>query len=557
MAESRFEKKKEKENLGWIYVRSNSDWKRRYAVILDGNLQIFSSDKQDRVKKVVNIGGSRVCIVGPSLSPNSLGESAVSTPWEKLLRQPFPDEGYSCETSLVVIEPHKGKPCCLLALNQKEANSWKETIEEAESALLKAPERQTNKSSNRQGPNAIMSRATSAMRRSFRSNKKVEACREEATGNLKGNSEISAVIEKINFSEVVNTDIRRLDPLWPELDTLQGCTDFLRSNCLHAHALENAKLMVDYFKGCYQMGDSSLSDEFRLEAWKGTMRRIIKALVDQLIMSNPTLEPCLINEENMNQIWLACETWIFGAVHDKIMGACKQMFALKDKMLDVTLARLEKVDPLALGVRGEFENFVLGDALYQFKQINRFKTPLEKATCLRKTINSILQGIQSVVKSSTRALQDIEGLLPCTDDLISFMVLLMARAKVQNLQANASYMENFLYVNKEDGDKGELGFHITNFIAACSYLQSKEIKDIVSRAAPKTGRVSCPSGLPASAVHDVNININVGEDTSNHRGRVCGIRDAEQWNESLLLSRKVGMTFPGESPDFLLASTYQ
>jgi hypothetical protein len=46
MAESLFEKRKEKENLGWIYVHSNSDWKRRYAVILDGNLQIFSSDKK-------------------------------------------------------------------------------------------------------------------------------------------------------------------------------------------------------------------------------------------------------------------------------------------------------------------------------------------------------------------------------------------------------------------------------------------------------------------------------------------------------------------------------
>lgn len=549
MAESIFEKRKEKENLGWIYVRSNSDWKRRYAMILKGNLQIFSSDKKDRVKKVVKIGGSRVFIVGPSSSPNSVGESAVSQQWEKLLRQPFPDECYSRETSLVVIEPKKGKPCCLLAMNQKEANSWKVTIEEAESALLKAPERLPNKSSSRQGPNAIMLRATSAMRRSFRSNKKVDACRKEASGNPKGNSEI-------NYSELINTDIQRLDPLWPDLDTLQGCTDFLRSNYHHAHALENAKLMVDYFKGCYQMGDSSLSDEFRLEAWKGTMRRIVKALVDQLVTSNPSLESCMVNEEKMDQLWLACETWILGAVHDKIMGACKQMFALKDKVLDETLARLQKVDPLALGVRGEFENFVLGDALYQFKQINRFKTPLEKATCLRKTVNSILQGIQSVVKSSTTAYQDI-GVLPCTDDLLSFMVLLMVRAKVQNLQANASYMENFMYINKEDGDKGELGFHMTNFVAACNYLQSKEIKDIVIQAPPKSGRVSCSSGLPASAVHDVNVNINVGEDNSDHRGRACRIHDAKQWDESLLSSRKVGLSFPGESPDFLLASTYQ
>ena len=30
----------------------------------------------------------------------------------------FPNECYSCETTLVVIEPQKGKPCFLLGMNQ-------------------------------------------------------------------------------------------------------------------------------------------------------------------------------------------------------------------------------------------------------------------------------------------------------------------------------------------------------------------------------------------------------------------------------------------------------
>ena len=31
----------------------------------------------------------------------------------------FPDECYSCETTLVVIEPQKGKPCFMFGMNQR------------------------------------------------------------------------------------------------------------------------------------------------------------------------------------------------------------------------------------------------------------------------------------------------------------------------------------------------------------------------------------------------------------------------------------------------------
>ncbi|KAH9311806.1 hypothetical protein KI387_026841, partial [Taxus chinensis] len=446
----------------------------------------------------VSLGGSQVCVVGPSSSQKFAGESAVSRKCDFFLRQPFPDQCYSCETTLVVIEPKKGKPCYLLAMNQKEANSLRITIEKAESALSKSSEKQSKNSSYSRGPNGIVSRTTSALRRSFASNKKVDVCGEDAIENMKSNHDTDG-LERINCSKLINADMVHSDPIWPELDTLRGCTDFLTSNSHHARGLEHARLMVDHFKGCYQMGDSSLSDEFRLEAWRGTMRRIIKALVDQLLICNPSLKSCMTNEEHMNQIWLACETWVFGSVHDKIMGACKQMTAIKDNMMDETLARLEKADPSTLGVRREFETFVLGDALYQFKLINKFTTPLEKAICLRKTINCVLEAIKTVETSYTGAMQDMEELLPCTDDLLSFMVLLMARAKIQNLQANASYMENFLYINK-DGSKGELGFHITNFLAACNYLQSKEIKDIISQLEPKSGHVpgSC---FPVPSVH--------------------------------------------------------
>lgn len=369
--------------------------------------------------------------------------------------------------------------------------------------------------------------------------------------------------------------------LWPDLDTLQGCTDFLKSSGLNTRALAHAARMVDHFKSSYQMGDSSLPDEFRIEAWKGTLRRIVKTLVDQLLASNPRLEAsCVGNEDNMTQLWSACQTWVLGSVYDKIMGACKQMFGQSDKILDENLARLDKVDPIVLGVRSEFKEFVLGEALLQFRMINRGRTPLEKAICLRKTINCIIEGIQSVISSCSGTTAEKDGLLPCTDDLLSFMLLLMARSRVKNLQANACYMDNFLSLQMEDEQGGELAYHVTNFVAACNYLNTGEVEKLVATVpAPVVSPTSVVSSPPTvtpvynrsySFEPDVNLmnggeifTVNVFDGQASGRRRSQGEIELRSFSEKSLGERgssKSGeqtFAFPRDSPEFILAPTYQ
>ena len=68
---------------------------------------------------------------------------------------------------------------------------------------------------------------------------------------------ISTVSAKIDMYD----DKKGKNALWPNLATLDGCTDFLRSSCLNFQALEQATLMVYHFKGSYQMGDADLPDE--------------------------------------------------------------------------------------------------------------------------------------------------------------------------------------------------------------------------------------------------------------------------------------------------------
>jgi hypothetical protein len=63
--------------------------------------------------------------------------------------------------------------------------------------------------------------------------------------------------------DVYDDDDKTGKSLWPDLETLSGCTDFLSSSCSNYRALEQATLMICHFKGSYQMGDADLPDEVK------------------------------------------------------------------------------------------------------------------------------------------------------------------------------------------------------------------------------------------------------------------------------------------------------
>ncbi|KAH7288157.1 hypothetical protein KP509_31G014700 [Ceratopteris richardii] len=435
--------------------------------------------------------------------------------WKNLLKLVISDQSLSQnDITVLSVKPQRGKTWFLMFLSEAEAEVWKAGIDEA--CLLGESENGT-KGFRKALRCKAMKHASDALHqtKAFLQTKSLLVppfgLRWHAYSPLlraqeaKQRSSVLAIPEANLDNDNTLKDVqvqavhrKSAESLWYDLDTLNGCTDFLCSSYMNVQALECTSLMVDHFKGSYQMGDSCLPDELRLEAWKGTTHRIVKALVDRLLLDNPSLGPCFHNHELLDQLWCASEVWVFGAVHDKIMGACKQMFALQDAALNDILSRLQKVDPAKLGVRAEYEVLVLGEALDEFRRLNHCRTPYEKAKCLQKTVMHITDGIQHLIKSCTGALEDSEALLPCTDDLLSFMLLLMARAKVRNLHANACYMDNFINLQK-DTNRGELVYHITNFMAACKYLHSEAVEELLADISPPSKSVMTHSQLLSSS----------------------------------------------------------
>ncbi|KAJ7529435.1 hypothetical protein O6H91_15G050300 [Diphasiastrum complanatum] len=512
MATNATEREIFEELRGFVHVWSQRRWKQRFIILYPGRLEVFLSD--EKAKKTVQLQGCNIDEAGRSKSEkfDPVKSSLSFQLWIKLRRRVSFDEKLY-QGTILTIEPVKGKKLLIL-VSKEETVKWRAAIEKAaslegslqhEAKASKVPDGSCSKRRTRseRSSGGILAKRNLQLRRPWSLTWEATTAKDNIA-NLTSGNEVEASEDNEYPGFLTST---QLESLWFELETFQGCTDFLKSNCLNAQALAYASLMIDHFKGCYQMGDSSLPDELRLEAWRGTLRRLIKTLVDHLLENNPTLESCQIHQEHMEQLWLACEVWVAGAVYDKIMGACKQMFSVKDKQLDQILAKLEKASPSLLGVRPEFTDFVLGDALQQFRMINMFHTPLEKAVCLRKTVNLIMDGIQRVTQSCSGALAQTDGLLPCTDDLLSFMLLLMARAKVKYLQANACYMQKFLFVQEEDYQRGELGYHITNFVAACEYLLSAEIQKIVADV------IVAPT---AATLNRTEILQGIGYEASNH-----------------------------------------
>ncbi|KAI5069425.1 hypothetical protein GOP47_0015726 [Adiantum capillus-veneris] len=628
------------ERTGWAFLWTGAEWVRHFLVLTPGVLTIYPSIHRSNVEKTVLVDK---CAIGlhkplPLTESKSSKYSLKKRIWKNLLKLVLSDQIFSqTDLAVISIRPRRGKTCYLMFPSEAEAEVWKAGIEESIVLVTVSDSKKVRKKWRR---SKAMQQASDAFdqTKTFLQTKsllippfglrwqaysplfKVREAKQTAslTNPCKGETVNANAAENVNPACIKANPIK---PLWYDLESLNGCTNFLCSSYLNLRALEHTSLMVDHFKGSYQMGDSSLPDELRLEAWKGTAHRIVKALVDQLLLNNPSLEPCISNDELLDQLWCASEVWVFGAVHDKIMGACKQMFAIQDASLNNILARLEKVDPEKLGVRAEFEVLVLGEALDEFRRLNQFRTPYEKAMCLRKTVLCIINGIQSLIKSCTGALKDTEGLLPCTDDLLSFMLLLMARAKVRNLHANACYMENFINLQK-DTNRGELVYHITNFMAACKYLQSEAVQQLLADISlpPKTAvsqmqalscdsRSSSPSFCRSSSsfvtssssrVDSLDLEANEsrweeacdksscfdqeafcnnwrGSDSLNGRdfpeletieddfnpdkawfmAREGLVKDGKLKSYLPYRSGRRVLALPGESPDFLLAPTYQ
>ncbi|KAK3271052.1 hypothetical protein CYMTET_20580 [Cymbomonas tetramitiformis] len=289
-----------------------------------------------------------------------------------------------------------------------------------------------------------------------------------------------------------------LQPWEADLNTHAGCVNFLTGFPGAQPALSQGIRLCEHFVRVYNMGKLELGEELRLEAWKGTVRRLVKATVEDVLKAGGELATCDLCYERLQQVQMAVETFLFDKIHWKIFRELTVMYREKNLRLTKNLERLQQVDPEKLGITAEHGFALDGGAIHAFSKISSSSNPIEQSVCLQVTIRCMLAEIEKAIKRAqeeaaqrSRDTDDdgrrtsvdrkiSEKMLPSTDDILSLILLLLIRTKVPHLFSHIAYIEHFLYVHDpSESSKGELGFHLTNFMVASEYLVSEGIQRII------------------------------------------------------------------------------
>jgi hypothetical protein len=261
----------------------------------------------------------------------------------------------------------------------------------------------------------------------------------------------------------------------------------------------------------------------RLETWRTELAAICAVVVSEFLELGGAFRSARWHAPHRDALQLAVESVVLAAVHDKLMGGVQRLCERADDAMDDALARLARLPPTLLGVRREWADAAVEpEVLRRFRQLPHLVMPYEKVVCVRDTVRKLVENVQNMrtphrrrkrrgggasaspspagsgaapacgeeVASSAAASSSGGGggggydsddggagavPMPCADDVLSLMVVLLARGRVRHLVASAVYMDTFLCMTEATSHKGELGYALANFMAACEYCRSKDV----------------------------------------------------------------------------------
>eukprot|EP00854_Cymbomonas_tetramitiformis_P011503 gene11503-13596_t len=184
----------------------------------------------------------------------------------------------------------------------------------------------------------------------------------------------------------------------PPPNTHAGCVNFLTGFPGAQPALSQGIRLCEHFVRVYNMGKLELGEELRLEAWKGTVRRLVKATVEDVLKAGGELATCDLCYERLQQVQMAVETFLFDKIHWKIFRELTVMYREKNLRLTKNLERLQQVDPEKLGITAEHGFALDGGAIHAFSKISSSSNPIEQSVCLQVTIRCMLAEIEKAIK---------------------------------------------------------------------------------------------------------------------------------------------------------------
>ncbi|KAM0433264.1 hypothetical protein ACHAPT_004138 [Fusarium lateritium] len=171
------------------------------------------------------------------------------------------------------------------------------------------------------------------------------------------------------------------------------------------------------------------------------------------------------------------ERYVTENVHNQLFPRLNALKRPYDLELEAKIKKMQFIDisQLGLGIdggsKGKHDLIIqLGPAVEEFKKISAATCPQVMLGLLLSTIKIVSQLTDS--SKSQAAPSDSSSEKPImtvnADTLVSFLLYVVIRSQVKQLQARLIYVRNFIFI--DDVDSGELGYALSTFEAVLAYL---------------------------------------------------------------------------------------
>ncbi|KAK2681413.1 hypothetical protein RAB80_003206 [Fusarium oxysporum f. sp. vasinfectum] len=171
------------------------------------------------------------------------------------------------------------------------------------------------------------------------------------------------------------------------------------------------------------------------------------------------------------------ERYVTENVHNQLWPRLNALKRPYDLELEAKIRKMQFIDISQLGIaidggsKAKHDLIIqLGPAVEEFKKISAATCPQVMLDLLLSTIKIVSRLTDS--SKSQAASSDASSEKPImtinADTLVSFLLYVVIRSQVKQLQARLIYVRNFIFI--DDVDSGELGYALSTFEAVLAYL---------------------------------------------------------------------------------------
>ena len=241
--------------------------------------------------------------------------------------------------------------------------------------------------------------------------------------------------------------------------------------------------------------------EERLAAWRRECSDLCRSTLRALVSRGGRFGSCGTgrgtNPRHRESLVNAVEGYVAGGIQGKVFHGVLATYASDDAEAERALAAIESLPPGALGLHPSHLNAVDSFAVGTIRGLANASCPRHMASAVCDVVRHLAANCArlrswreeeersgaslgaGVANGDDVADGDEPAPAPSTDDLLSLLVVLVAKARLRHPVSLAMYMDSF-HALIGSQHVGEIGYALANFYGAVQYARSEPMRDLLT-----------------------------------------------------------------------------